>query len=446
MSNLSLAQRLAKLPKSQREALINELSDEEKRGLEYDWTFYARANQLPPEGRWFIWLIRSGRGGGKTRTAAEWVIERARSGYKRIALIGQTKADTRDTMIEVEPSSILKISPPWFKPSYEPSKRRLSWPNGCIATTYSGDEPDQLRGPNFDTAWIDELCKFKYPHETWDNLMLSLRAGKDPRVVVTSTPRPIPLLKEIMARRDCIDVRYSSFENAANLSPTFIANLKETFEGTRLGKQEVYGQILEDNPNALWRLEDIEATRVAKAPELKRIVVGVDPAVTATKTSSETGIIVAGRGADNRYYVLDDLSLKASPDRWAKAVVAAYRKHKCDRVIGEQNNGGEMVELTIRTVDENISYRSVTATRAKQIRAEPVAALYEQHRVSHVGTFSDLEMQMCDWSPEDSHSPDRLDALVWSISSLMAGATDYNVSLAGNRELTRSAMGDWGYF
>lgn len=437
----SPAQRLAYLPQAERDEIFNALSDEEKAMLDYDWNFWARPNQLPLKTKWFIWLIRSGRGGGKTRTAAEWTIERVKNGYKRIALIGQTKADARDTMIEIEESSILKISPPWFMPIYEPSKRRLSWPNGAVATVYSGDEPDQLRGPQFDSAWIDELCKFKYPAETWDNLMMGLRLSDDPKVVITSTPRPIPILKKIMARADCIDTVYSSYDNFANLSEVFINNLKETYEGTRLGLQEIHGKILEDNPDALWNIKQIESNRVSKHPDLKRIVVGVDPATTSKKKSAETGIIAVAKGTDNHYYVLDDKSCKKSPDGWAKEALAAYNVLKADRIVGEQNQGGDMVENTLRTIDPDVSYKSVHASKGKAIRAEPVAALYEQGKVHHVGSFSDLETQMIDWSPlEDTYSPDRVDALVWAITELM-GKSYYsgNVSLAGNDEFHRQS-------
>ena len=436
-NNLSPAQRMALLPKEERQEIIESLSEDEQSALLYDWNYWARPNQLAPKGHWFIWCIRSGRGGGKTRTGAEWVINRARGGSKRIALIGQTKGDVRDTMIEVEESSILKISPPWFMPVYEPSKRRLTWPNGAVASIYSGDEPDQLRGPQFDSAWVDELCKFQYPRETWDNLMFGLRLG-DPKVVISSTPRPISLLKEIMARSDSVDSVYSSYENFANLSEVFINNLLETYDKTRLGQQEVYGKILEDNPDALWKLEQIEQLRVTNTPELKRVVVGIDPAVSSNKKSNETGIVAAGRGADGHYYVLDDCSLKASPDKWAKAAIAAYHKSKADKIIAEVNNGGDLVEHTLRTVNQDIPFRKVHASRGKQTRAEPISALYEQGKVHHCGTFSELETQMTDWSPqEDKYSPDRVDALVWAISELVGDSMYYgNISL-GVEELSR---------
>lgn len=437
-SNLSAAQRLANLPKEERERIIGALSKEEQQALLNDWAFLARPNQLPPKKRWFIWLIRSGRGAGKTRTGAEFVINRVRKGFKRIALVGQTVADVRDTMLEMEESSLMRICPASLGPRYEPSKRRLSFVTGATATTFSGDSPDQLRGPQFDTAWVDELAKFKYPRETWDNLMFALRLSSDPRCVVTTTPRPLPILKEIMARKDCIDTVYAIYDNLDNLSEVYITSLRETYDGTRLGAQEIFGKILEDNPDALWKSEQIEALRVTKAPDLRRVVTGVDPAVTSNKKSNETGIVVCGLGTDGHFYVLDDRSLRASPDKWARAAITAHHTHRGNKIIGEINQGGDLVECTLRTVDANVPFKKVHATRGKVTRAEPISALYEQGRVHHVGTFADLETQMCDWSPlEDSYSPDRVDALVWALTEL-SGRTSMsfeNIDLSANTTL-----------
>jgi phage terminase large subunit-like protein len=634
--NLS-ADYLASLPIQTRQKFLKTLSNDEAATLLYDWKFWARASQLPPEGDWFGWLLRSGRGAGKTRTGAEWIIQRARDGYKRIALIGQTKADVRDTMIEVGESSILQISPPWFMPDYQPSKRRLVWPNGSIAVTFSGDEPDQLRGPQHDdgeqpiellrvgdlvttrkgskrvvdtrnltaivgrvafsngtklvatsthpvlaatgwkrlsdlatgeevcvgerhltvtsrrmltggksisiggfgnvitepfrlgstsiikteiqptiksrilswlrrrligigiteslrrflfdvrtaellipesgrkrvlqfagnvnlggrrrseklfasapvvgshsaqggelfvasvvstwepvgparvyditveneheyfangvlvhnSAWVDELAKFKFPTLTWDNLEFGLRSGPDPRVIVTTTPRPIAIIKQL-----------------ANINRLFLKRVRNKYEGTRLGRQELGGEILEDNPGALWKRADIEKTRVREAPALFKIVIGVDPA--ETKTGNETGIVAVGLGYNGHGYVLGDRSLQGSPGEWGQAVVTAYFDFEADRVIAEGNAGGEMVEYTIHTVDDGASVpvKRVHATRGKRLRAEPVAALYEQGKVHHVGMFAELEDQQCQWEPGDK-SPDRLDGLVHGLTALM---------------------------
>ena len=382
------------------------------------WTFQAHPGQVPPKDKaWFCYLMRSGRGGGKTRAGAEWILQRVRDGYQHIALIGQTAADIRDTMVELGPSSIMKIARPEERPTYEPSKRRITFPNGAVATTFTGEEPDQLRGPAHDTVWVDELAKFKYPEETWDNMEMGLRLGNNPQVFVTTTPRAIPIIKRLVKDSSTIDVKFSTMQNAENLSPLFLQRMKERYEGTRIGRQELEGEILDDNPNALFNREIIEAQRVRKAPPLIRIVVGVDPAVTSGESSDETGIVTAGLAADGQVYVLGDNSLRASPLEWARAVVRGYNEHNADRVIGEVNNGGDLVEMNLRQVDRAIPFKAVHASRGKHIRAEPIAALYEQGKVHHMGTFPQLEDQMCEWEPGEK-SPDRMDALVWAITEL----------------------------
>jgi len=409
------------MPAEQKAAAIRQLSNEDAQRLLYDWSFWARPEQVAPEGDWFVWLLRSGRGFGKTRTGAEWVIGRAQAGFKRIALVGQTKADLRDTMIELGESGIMRISPPWFRPEFQPSKRRLMWPNGAVAVLYSGDEPDQLRGPQHDSAWVDELAKFKYPEDTWSNLLFGMRIGSKPQIVVTTTPRPIPLIKRLIADRNTVDMQRSSYDNIDNLSPVYVREVLEPMAGTRLGRQEIDGAILDDTPGALWKRTIIEAGRVRRAPaELKRIVVAVDPAATSGQESAETGIIVAGLGQDGHGYVLDDRTVRASPAEWAAQAVSAYYRAKADRIVAEANNGGEMVEATIRTVDANISFKLVWASRGKQTRAEPISALYEQGKIHHVGMFAELEDQMCSWVPGET-SPDRMDALVWAMTELVQG-------------------------
>ncbi len=390
----------------------------------FDWQKRARPDQLPPDWNWLTWLLRGGRGSGKTRTGAEYIRFRVESGTaRRVALVGETKGDVRDTMVEVGASSLLSISPPWFMPEYEPSKRRITWPNGAIAMIYSGDEPDQLRGPQHDLAWVDELAKFKYPQETWDNLEFGLRIGTDPRAVVTTTPRPIPVIKQLAADPKTADVVCSTYENLANLAPSFIERIKSKYEGTRLGRQEIHGQILEDNPGALWHRDWIEAGRLSNIPELQRVVVAIDPEATSTEESNETGIIVAGIakvGRDYHGYILADLTIRGSPDQWGTAAIAGYNKNKANLIVAEVNNGGDMVGHVIKTIDKNLPFKAVHATRGKYTRAEPVSALYEQGRIHHIGFFPELEDQLCDWVP-GSTSPDRLDALVWAITELMLG-------------------------
>lgn len=335
-------------------------------------------------------------------------------------MVAETAADARDVLVEGE-SGILAISPPWNRPKYEPSKRRLTWPSGAIATTYSGDDPDQLRGPQHDSALVDELAKYRYPEDVWDNLQFGLRLGEQPQVVVTTTPRAIPIIKQLLADPGAVITRGSLYENVHNLAPVFLQRVRDRYEGTRLGRQEIGGEVLTDNPGALWkRQEMIEVHRVVKVPKLIRIVVGVDPP--ASSTGAEAGIVVAGRGSDNHLYVLEDCSLHGSPEQWGQAAVAAYHKWSADRIVGEVNNGGDMVGSTIRVVDKNVSYKAVRATRGKATRAEPISAIYEQGRGHHVGAFALLEDQMCHWDPSVAESPDRLDALVWAGTELMLGS------------------------
>ncbi len=353
-----------------------------------------------------------------TRSGAEWVRQKVQEGHRRIAIVGQTKADVRDTMVELGDSSLLNVHPDHERPEYEPSKRRVTWPNGAVAIIYSGDEPDQLRGPQHDSAWVDELAKFKYPTETWDNLEMGLRLGDNPQVCVTTTPRPIPIIKQLIEDPDTVDVKGHSKENINNLSERYIERIIGRYEGTRLGRQELEGEILDDNPNALWKRSMIENCRATQHPQLTRIVIAVDPPATKSDTSDEAGIVAVGFGIDERGYILEDASRKASPEEWAKAAITLYHKYEADRIIGEVNNGGDMVESVIRSVDKTVSYKSVRASRGKQIRAEPISSLYEQGKVSHVGTFPELEDQLCEWQPGDD-SPDRLDALVWGCTELM---------------------------
>jgi phage terminase large subunit-like protein len=326
----------------------------------------------------------------------------------------------------------MKVAREEERPIYEPSKRRLTFPNGATITTFTGEEPDQLRGPQHDFVWIDELAKFKYAEETWDNMEMGLRLGSNPQVFCTTTPRPIPIIKRLIKDPTTIDIRFSTAQNADNLSPIFLKRIQERYAGTRLGRQELEGEVLDDNPNALWQRDMIEALRVQTAPQLVRVVVGVDPAVSGGEDSDETGIIVDGIDARGHGYTLADYTVKGSPLEWARAVVKAFTEWKADRVIGEVNNGGDLVEANLRTVDRNIPYKGVHATRGKAIRAEPIAALYEQGKWHHVGTFPQLEDQMTEWEPngKNQKSPDRMDAHVWAAVEL-TGRGHSTVMVAG---------------
>ncbi|QDM32172.1 ATP-binding protein [Tardiphaga sp. vice352] len=389
------------------------------------WRAKARPSQLPPDGDWLGWLLLAGRGFGKTFTGAGYIGELVETGAAgRIALVAATAADARDIMVEGQ-SGLLRMAPPWNRPIYEPSKRRLTWLNGAIATTFSSEEADRLRGPEHDACWADELAAWNDPQGAWDMLQFGLRLGKHPRWVATTTPRPIKLVKDLLARdgRDVVVTRGSTFDNEANLAATFLASVRDRYAGTRLGRQELDAEMLTDVAGALWQLEWLDRDRAAKAPELKRIVVAIDPAVSNHEGSDETGIIVAGITADKHAYVLEDLSGRYAPHEWAAKAIGAYRRHKADRIIAEINNGGAMVEGTIRAVDPLASYKSVHASRGKVVRAEPIAAMYEQRKVHHVGGFATLEDQMCSFTSDfdrgrAGYSPDRVDALVWALTEL----------------------------
>jgi len=379
----------------------------------------ARPQQLPPEGDWRIWLILSGRGWGKTFTGAGWIIEKAMSqpGIE-CAVVAPTFTDVRRTCVE-GPSGIIKSLPSGALEQYNRSNGQITLTNGSKIHMVSADEPDRARGLNLSYAWLDEFASWRY-EETWTaGLAPALRIG-NPQTIITTTPRPTKLLREFMSRTDgsVVVTRGSTFDNAANLSQAALEELKSRYEGTRLGRQELYGELLLDTPGALWRLSDIDETRVDEAPELVRIVVAIDPAVTSGEESDETGIVVVGKGADGRGYVLADRSCRDTPSGWAHRAVQAFHDFNADRIVAEKNQGGDMVEQTIRSVLPTAPYKGITAKQGKRLRAEPIAALYEQGRISHVGAFDLLEDQMTTWLPDSGLSPDRLDALVHGLTEL----------------------------
>ena len=407
---------------------LSSLNDEEATILRYLWTFWQRENQSPPTDlEWLTWVIMAGRGGGKTRMGSEWVRSLIESGrYSRIALVAEDAGDAREVMVEGE-SGILACCPPWNRPHYEPSKKRLTWPSGARATIYSSDDPESLRGPQHDAAWLDELCKWRYAQETWTQLQFGLRLGKRPLQCVTTTPRNIPLLKQLLAKNTTRLTTFSTYDNLDNLAPNFREEIVSQYEGTRLGRQELHAQILDDNPDALFHSSNIETYRQKTQPEDKaRVIIAVDPPVTGTDTSDECGIIAASRDStDTRtcnFHVLGDHSVQGrSPEGWAQKAISAYYLHTADAIVAEVNNGGDLVESVLRQVDPTVRVIKVRASRGKWIRAEPVAGLYEQGRVHHVGIFPKLEDQMCDFDPSgqsQGKSPDRLDALVWALTEL----------------------------
>jgi predicted phage terminase large subunit-like protein len=397
------------------ETILASLTPAELAALRYAWPFWARPEQLAPAGTWRTWLVKAGRGWGKTRVGAEWVRQQARN-VGRIALVGPTAADVRDVMVEGD-SGIMSICGPHDRPEYQPSRRRLVFPSGALAYCYSADEPERLRGPQHHAAWCDEVGAWRYP-EAWDQLRMGLRLGSDPRAVVTTTPRPTDLMRRIAADPGTVVTRGTTFQNRANLAREFLEAIVTRYEGTRIGRQELLGEDLDDNPAALWQRGEIDANRRHVLPELVRVVVAVDPAVTAGEEADETGIIVVGLGADGHGYVLDDRSMRGSPDAWGREVVACYNRHKANAIVVEVNQGGDLVRHLLGTLQGRLPIREVRASRGKVARAEPVAALYEQGKVHHVGSWSGLEDQLCGWTP-GHESPDRMDALVWGITELM---------------------------
>jgi len=383
-----------------------------------DWKFWARPNQLAPKGDWSTWMIMAGRGWGKTRTGAEWIRERVQAGYRRIGLIAKTPADARDIMIEGE-SGILACIPKEERPTYETTKRRLTWSNGAVALAFSSHEPDHLRGVQFDTVWVDELATYEYARETWETMRFALRLSDDPRCLVTTTPKPMAIIKEIIKEEGTVLTTGSSYDNQANLTPQFFDQILSRYENTRIGRQEIHAELLEEAEGSLWKRDWIENTRVGECPDLLRIVVAIDPAVSKNKESDETGIVVCGIDDKKDLYVLDDGSGRYTPQQWGGEAIALYKRWMADRIVAETNNGGMMVESVLRQVDEQIPYKSVHATKGKRVRAEPISALYEQGRVHHVGRHNDLEDQLCNWDPMSTESPDRLDALVWACTELI---------------------------
>ena len=423
---LSLAERLAALPTEQRAQALAALTEEEAAALVYDWRgFLARPDQCAPEGEWDIWLALAGRGWGKTEAGAQWVRELVETNAaERIALVAETAADARDVVA----ARILRIFPPDKRPTYIKSNRCIEFHNGARAWTYNATEPDQLRGPEHDAAWSDELAKWKYARETWDMLQFGLRLGRHPRQLVTTTPRPIELVKAIYAGQEgkVVVTRGKTMDNRAHLAASFLERIQKRYAGTRLGRQELEAEILGDLPGALWRQSVLDAYRVDKAPQLGRTLVSIDPAVTNTGDSDEHGIIVVGV-CGQEGYVIEDASLSGSPSDWAQAAIAKARRYGADGVVVEVNNGGDMVAHTLRAYAPNLNVIEVRASRGKHVRAEPIAALYEQGRIRHVGQFPELEAQMTQMTNEGYQgegSPDRVDALVWACTELFPDMVD----------------------
>lgn len=402
--------------------LCDRLQEIQKKRLYASWEKTARPNQKIPPGNWRVWLILAGRGFGKTRTGAETIHKWAKEGvYRHIALVSESFLEGQRIMVQ-GPSGLLSLQCAGKQPSFCASKKQLIWSNGATATLFSAKAYHQLRGPQFDAVWVDEFAKLPYLEEVWHQLNFCLRLGDCPRMILTTTPRPLPLLKTLVSQEDVHVTWGHTFENAKNLSKSYIDEMKKRYAHTFLGQQELEGKILQNTSSGLWSETMIEKSlwRHQTIPLLKRVVVAIDPAATANATSDETGIVVAGVDEHNKGYVLKDLSGKYPPYLWAQKAIEAYHAFKADRIVAEVNNGGDLVERMLRVVDASVSYKGVRASRGKFARAEPVAALYERDQVFHVAFFPQLCQQLLNCGVDISKKPsDRLDALVWALTDLM---------------------------
>jgi phage terminase large subunit-like protein len=427
MQNASSAQLLAWQPEAERNAAIDALPAETQAALMYDWPFWARPSQIEPEGDWTYWLILAGRGFGKTRTGSETVRRWIRT-CDMVNLIGATVDDAREIMIEGE-SGILAICPDGERPAYKKTERKLIWPNGAVSLIFTADEPERLRGKQHKKLWADELAAWRY-QEAWDQAKFGLRIGERPQAVITTTPKPLAHITDLLKDKATVVTRGTTYENKANLAPSFFDAIIKRYEGTRLGRQELRAEVLSDTPGALWSHEMIRHIPVSAVPQLSRIVVAVDPPATSHENSNECGIVAVGQARQARSdaaYVLADRSGVMAPHEWALKAVNLYREVEADLIVAEVNQGGDMVEAVIRSVDPDVPVKSVRASRGKAIRAEPVSALYARGIVYHCELFEALEDQMCAFTPDfdrtENGSPDRLDALVWGLTELFPALT-----------------------
>lgn len=426
--------------------LLLQLDPKKAEELRYTWKFWARPNQLAPEGKWNTWFINAGRGFGKTRAGVEWVRQQVMQGKKRGAAIAATNSDIERVMINGESGFLnccwegdktvrgVKLG----KPMWSPTKRTLTWENGAQIQFFSAEEPERLRGPQFEFAWCDELAAWNRDRDTWDMLQFCLRLGKHPQTCVTTTPKPTKLVRDILKNSSTVVTTGSTFDNSANLAAPYLQAVKSQYEGTRLGRQELYAEIMDEASGALWNRQLLEQCEVdipdpvEFAKTLNRVVVAIDPAVTSNAESDMTGIVVAGIDINGTSYILEDATDRYSPEQWATKAVDLYFKYSADRIVAERNQGGDMVRHTIQTVNEVIPLRLVHASRGKFARAEPVSALYERNKVKHVRGLDELENQMVQWEPLGSiGSPDRLDALVWALTDLaLQGVSKPSLNLA----------------
>lgn len=414
--------------------MISDMSPDEAYKLNYDYEFWARPAQIQPARPHRVWLFWGGRGIGKTWVGANNIRKWSKR-YPRHMMIGRTAYDVRDVMIE-GPSGVLAVCPKQWRPKYEPSKRRLIWPNRAITLLRSADEPDSMRGPQFHKAWGDEVAAWRYGEESMSNILFGLRLGDDPQLLLTTTPRPTKLMKSIIKEDTTAITHETTYYNAENMSEQWIKEVVKKYKNTRIGKQELLGQILDDNPNALWNRLLLDELRVGITPHLDEIVVAIDPMtaeiaaedlrkanVTGMEEISSTGIVAAGRSGvkgdlNSHFYALEDATMQGTPRQWGMQAISLYHKYGADRIVAEANNGGALVKANLHAIDPNVKVELVYAARGKRTRAEPVSTIYEQGRAHHLGMFPELEDQMCQWQP-GMDSPDNMDALVWAATDLM---------------------------
>ena len=424
------AEDLRKLPAKEVAEIMAKLGPDKAEELRHTWEFWARPNQLEPKGNdWNIWVALAGRGWGKTRAGAEWVRHRIRKGDRIVHCVAPTKGDVRKVMVEGD-SGLLNVcwkgdktykGKPMGFPEWSPTNNTMTWENGSKAVFFSAEDPERLRGPQAFSAWCDELCAWRNAQETWDMMQFGLRLGKHPQVFITTTPKTTKLLRNILGDEKTVTSTGSTYDNSANLASTFLEAVEKTYEGTRLGRQELYAEILDEASGALWSRSGLAECEIEKdeVPDLTRIVVSIDPAITSNLESDMTGLVVAGIDVNGIAYVLADYTDRYTPQQWAARAVSLFEEYQADRIVAERNQGGDMVRHTLQTECETVPIKLVHASRGKMARAEPVSALYEQNKVRHVKGLNDLEDQMVTWEPLGSiGSPDRLDALVWAITDL----------------------------
>ena len=410
--------------------ILQQLGPKKAEELKYTWEFWARQNQLEPQGNWDFSIFNAGRGAGKTRSGAEWVRHRVKMGDKRIACVAPTKGDVKRVMVEGE-SGLLNVCWAGDKtyrggkmgyPVWSPTNNTMIWENGAKAEFFSAEDPERLRGPQFHSAWADEVAAWNHQQDVWDMLQFTLRLGRKPRVMVTTTPKPTKLMRYLLKSDRSFITRGSTFDNADNLATPFLEGIRKEYEGTRLGRQELYAEMLEEADGALWTTAMLDACQVevSDVPYLNRIVVAIDPAISSNAESDMTGIVVAGVDVNGTGYVLGDYTARLSPQGWAAKAVSLFHEFSADRIVAEKNQGGEMVRRTLESEDETVPIKLVHASRGKMARAEPISALYEKGRVKHVKGLDALEIQMRTWEPLGSiGSPDRLDACVWALTELL---------------------------